>query len=130
MMTSTYIIAFTSCSLELFFFFKQKTAFELRISDSSSDVCSSDLINAIRDDKDKAEAMGLRTTLYKIVAWSVAAFFLSISGGLVGNVIGFIDRSEERRVGKERVSTCRSRWSPYPEQKTEDEQQDKNTTSK
>src|SRR3546814_13927513 len=24
-----------------------------------------------------------------------------------------IDRSEERRVGKECVSTCRSRWSPY-----------------
>src|SRR3546814_19643017 len=27
-------------------------------------------------------------------------------------------RSEERRVGKECVSTCRSRWSPYPEKKT------------
>src|SRR3546814_224084 len=27
---------------------------------------------------------------------------------------GFWDRSEERRVGKECVSTCRSRWSPYP----------------
>src|SRR3546814_12891406 len=27
-------------------------------------------------------------------------------------------RSEERRVGKECVSTCRSRWSPYPSQKT------------
>src|SRR3546814_14105705 len=26
-------------------------------------------------------------------------------------------RSEERRVGKECVSTCRSRWSPYPENK-------------
>src|SRR3546814_14670635 len=26
---------------------------------------------------------------------------------------GFPDRSEERRVGKECVSTCRSRWSPY-----------------
>src|SRR3546814_12616821 len=25
----------------------------------------------------------------------------------------FIERSEERRVGKECVSTCRSRWSPY-----------------
>src|SRR3546814_12130552 len=25
----------------------------------------------------------------------------------------FVDRSEERRVGKECVSTCRSRWSPY-----------------
>src|SRR3546814_14823293 len=26
---------------------------------------------------------------------------------------GWIDRSEERRVGKECVSTCRSRWSTY-----------------
>src|SRR3546814_6742356 len=26
----------------------------------------------------------------------------------------FAERSEERRVGKECVSTCRSRWSPYP----------------
>src|SRR3546814_14540256 len=25
-----------------------------------------------------------------------------------------LERSEERRVGKECVSTCRSRWSPYP----------------
>src|SRR3546814_20571634 len=30
----------------------------------------------------------------------------------------FCDRSEERRVGKECVSTCSSRWSPYPEKKT------------
>src|SRR3546814_14194982 len=28
-----------------------------------------------------------------------------------------MDRSEERRVGKESVSTCRSRWSPEPEKK-------------
>src|SRR3546814_2416918 len=27
---------------------------------------------------------------------------------------GSVDRSEERRVGKECVSTCRSRWSPHP----------------
>ena len=27
--------------------------------------------------------------------------------------LGFDERSEERRVGKECVSTCRSRWSPY-----------------
>src|SRR3546814_10702977 len=31
------------CSFLLFFFFKQKTAYEMRISDWSSDVCSSDL---------------------------------------------------------------------------------------
>src|SRR3546814_8885915 len=34
-----------SISPLLLFFFKQKTAYELRISDWSSDVCSSDLIN-------------------------------------------------------------------------------------
>src|SRR3546814_1475068 len=32
------------CSLYFFFFFKQKTAYEMRISDWSSDVCSSDLL--------------------------------------------------------------------------------------
>src|SRR3546814_9969424 len=39
-------IAF-SCSLLFFFFFKQKTAYEMRISDWSSDVCSSDLVWAL-----------------------------------------------------------------------------------
>src|SRR3546814_17711340 len=35
----------------------------------------------------------------------------------------FIDRSEARRVGKEWVSTCRSRWSPYhSKNKTNDQQ--------
>jgi len=48
-------------------------------------------INAIRDDEDKAEAMGLHTTRYKTVAWCVAAFFLALAGGAVGNLIGFID---------------------------------------
>src|SRR3546814_3420332 len=33
------------CVLSFFFFFKQKTAYEMRISDWSSDVCSSDLKN-------------------------------------------------------------------------------------
>src|SRR3546814_14043467 len=32
-------------------------------------------------------------------------------------------RSEERRVGKECVSTCRSRWSPYHEKKNISQQQ-------
>src|SRR3546814_3639505 len=37
-----------------FFFFKQKTAYEMRISDWSSDVCSSDLVAAL-------QASGIRT---------------------------------------------------------------------
>src|SRR3546814_17038028 len=32
---------------------------------------------------------------------------------LTGKTVAVIGRSEERRVGKECVSTCRSRWSPY-----------------
>ena len=48
-------------------------------------------INAIRDDEDKAEAMGLHTSRYKVFMWCVAATFLGASGGPVGNLVGFID---------------------------------------
>ncbi|NQV48145.1 MAG: branched-chain amino acid ABC transporter permease [Rhodospirillaceae bacterium] len=48
-------------------------------------------INAIRDDEDKAEAMGLHTTRYKAVAWCASAFFLGAAGGATGNLVGFID---------------------------------------
>src|SRR3546814_16593976 len=41
---------FCPSDLCVVFFFKQKTAYEMRISDWSSDVCSSDLIRLIRDD--------------------------------------------------------------------------------
>jgi branched-chain amino acid transport system permease protein len=48
-------------------------------------------LNAIRDDEDKAESMGLHTTRYKTVAWCVSAFFTAFAGGIVGNLVGFID---------------------------------------
>lgn len=51
-------------------------------------------INAIRDDEEKAEAMGLHTIRYKTVAWAIAAFFLGISGGIYGNLTGFIEPLE------------------------------------
>ena len=51
-------------------------------------------VNAIRDDEDKAEAMGVHTKRYKMVAWSVSAFFLGISGALFGNMTGFIEPLE------------------------------------
>ncbi len=56
-------------------------------------------LNAIRDDEDKAEAMGLRTTRYKAIAWCVAAFFLAISGGILGNMLGFIDPRDTAFAG-------------------------------
>lgn len=51
-------------------------------------------INAIRDDEDKAEAMGLHTTRYKVFAWSLAALLLGAVGGPVGNLAGYIDPND------------------------------------
>src|SRR3546814_13104732 len=94
----------------------------MRISDWSSDVCSSDLIHADRI----AQHMN---NLY--VRWCRENgqtpkdhYAFKCMGGanngadMIEPMRGsgeraFIARSEERRVGKECVSTCRSRWSPY-----------------
>src|SRR3546814_1678020 len=95
----------------MFIFFKQKTSYEMRISDWSSDVCSSDLRRpaalfgqaAQRDDEPPR-----RGERYSLCRDRDAAGSGKRSGG-AGAVCA---RSEERRVGKECVSTCRSLWSP------------------
>lgn len=48
-------------------------------------------LNAIRDDEDKAESMGLKTHAAKVTAWVIAAGFLGAAGALYGNVVRFID---------------------------------------
>src|SRR3546814_5064934 len=101
------------------FFFKQKTAYEMRISDWSSDVCSSDLrvitlglVWRWREMK-KLNFAGDQEAFTKALdeyASKDAGSKVIRYGGRFFNRRG---RSEERRVGKECVSTCRSRWSPY-----------------
>jgi len=49
-------------------------------------------INAIRDDEDKAEAMGLPTLIYKQIGWGVTAIFMGAIGAVAGNMAGFIDK--------------------------------------
>ena len=49
-------------------------------------------INAIRDDEDKAEAMGIPTLVYKRIGWGVAASFMGAIGAIAGNMAGFIDK--------------------------------------
>ena len=39
-------------------------------------------INAIRDDEEKADAMGIHTLRYKLVTWAMAAFFVGMAGGI------------------------------------------------
>src|SRR3546814_5558177 len=82
------------------FFFKQKTAYEMRISDWSSDVCSSDLLRAEVGQGLGGERPGDQLAEFQ---HADAGEYLPCHAC----------RSEERREGKECVSTCRSRWSPY-----------------
>src|SRR3546814_6596324 len=94
-----------------FFFFKQKTAYEMRISDWSSDVCSSDL-----DDYQTKQVFYESKDGTKIPMYIVHKKGIELNGKNPTWLYaygGFNIRSEERRVGKECVSTCRSRWSPY-----------------
>src|SRR3546814_10454834 len=97
-----------TCALlifELFFFFKQKTAYDLRISDWSSDVCSSDLTRMPASPSEP----------YPLIRNQIRPALGAISAGPSPRRIsaaGRDPRSEERRVRKEWVSTCRSRGSP------------------
>src|SRR3546814_17154881 len=101
----------------------------MRISDWSSDVCSSDLLIATGVYKAREinvpgnAAEGVIAALDYLIASNRKSFGDDVPAFDDGRldakdkhvvVIGGGDtRSEERRVGKEGVNPCRSRWSPY-----------------
>src|SRR3546814_18204060 len=94
----------------------------MRISDWSSDVCSSDLatdLHVLAGQVIEGE-VDLQLCVARVLAVREPAHQLfqrvqRIGGRLLvaAHVDDLLVRSEERRVGKECVSTCRSRWSPY-----------------
>src|SRR3546814_18958835 len=90
-----------------FFFVTQKTAYEVRISDWVSGVCSSDLSSskATRTLRSSCPTGGSMFRSRRVTVNSLRATFPVQSS--------VSRRSEESRVGKECVSTCRSRWSQY-----------------
>ena len=59
------------------------------------------VLNAIRDNEDKAEAMGIETMRYKITGWVISAFFCGLAGGLVGMMVGYIEPIEVAFDGRE-----------------------------
>src|SRR3546814_15933097 len=81
----------------------------MRISDWSSDVCSSDLLAF-----DLAVPEMAAKTLRLLGGFTIPLMLIALGVSLAKLEIR---RSEERRVGKECVSTCRSRWSPYHSKK-------------
>src|SRR3546814_3367218 len=97
-----------------FFFFKQKTAYEMRISDWSSDVCSSDLHAGPQEGRRGSRGRGAGGGGFGRFGGSDRDGIAALSVTTAGlDPWDPAPRSEERRVGKECVSTCRSRWSPY-----------------
>src|SRR3546814_4192879 len=118
----------------LFFLFKQKTAYEMRISDWSSDVCSSDLQMGRHDEAQRHYSSALKIAPNEPSVLSNLGLSYALQKNLRRaestlrraaaqpgakpkvrqNLALVVGRSEERRVGKECVSTCRSRWSPFP----------------
>src|SRR3546814_6688870 len=89
----------------LFFFFNQKTAYDMRISDLSSDVCSSDL-----------QPYTDEIFLGAIAQEDLVGIGLRHHAEARPPLLHQSDqrppqrRSEERRVGKECVRKCRCRW--------------------
>src|SRR3546814_14451193 len=103
----------------------------MRISDWSSDVCSSDLggtpslmppetVAALIAEADALWGLAddVEITLEANPNSVEVANFADLAAAGVNRVsIGVQSRSEERRVGKECVSTCNSRWSTYHSKK-------------
>src|SRR3546814_11472577 len=107
-----------------------KTAYAMRISDWSSDVCSSDLLDLPHHEPPVIErrnidfhniaivvALGLDIGVVKGQPHQKAAARAQVDMlERPRRPLGWQPfRSEERRVGKECVRTCRSRWSQYVE---------------
>src|SRR3546814_12126335 len=97
----------------------------MRISDWSSDVCSSDLSSvlsggAMHEEGQLAVRYGFeqRPDIWRKGLWhgrivDPHRFQRALNGGVRAQNVPSAVRSDERRVGKECVSACRSRWSPF-----------------
>src|SRR3546814_18556248 len=100
----------------------------MRISDWSSDVCSSDLLQSSVTKMGSVRPENITTNVAaaKIYGFEIETLLRPSHNFTLGANIAYLharytdfcaDRSEERRVGKAGVRTCRSRWWPYNSKK-------------
>src|SRR3546814_19063344 len=93
----------------------------MRISDWSSDVCSSDLNSPPKSGREETSVLSIPSSQPERDRWLTCRATLRgarrnrsvLALVFCARCQPTLRRSEERRVGKECVSTCRSRWSPY-----------------
>src|SRR3546814_11346811 len=110
----------------MFLYSKPNTSYEMRMSDMISDVCSSELQEAAADPEKAREDAGAKAVAQHLGRVLTVALCAGRAARLApaqhqhadhdhqqGEQEQQLLRSEERRVGKECVSTCRSRWPPY-----------------
>src|SRR3546814_14525589 len=96
----------------------------MRISDWSSDVCSSDLCchqevpPTVFDEEKRKRVNNIYVDHIKAII-DPAIGWVSWDSTIENMFCEIDNRSEERRVGKACVSTCRSRWSPYHTKKND-----------
>src|SRR3546814_3166229 len=110
-------VRIVSC-LFLFFFSSRRRHTRCALVTGVQTVCSSDLAAELylhpRTLQRRLRAMGLSFEGIKDESRrEVAMRYIGDGGASLKRLAEILGRSEERRVGKECVSTCRSRWSPY-----------------
>src|SRR3546814_10058762 len=81
----------------MFFFFKQKTAYEMRISDWSSDVCSSDLLAGLSGAAQALAYIGQRIDRAAYSGVRRTARAMATAGSAAGAVLLIIDLRTPRR---------------------------------
>src|SRR3546814_5044233 len=103
----------------VFFLFKQKTAYDMRISDWSSDVCSSDLLDLVPRDVDDVADRHERVERDPDREQELEQRQRRVEPEGLERVrdVQREERSEERRVGKECGCTGRSRRAQYHQKK-------------
>src|SRR3546814_3167822 len=106
MSSSRYVcytfVFYSDLYLSFFFFFKQKTAYEMRISDWSSDVCSSDLRFALFLAEPEAVAIGFHVGRERFAV-----------SGIVERVAHAVERIASHRHAKIGRASCRERVCQY-----------------
>src|SRR3546814_17871625 len=137
---ATLVSKFSTYNLSVFVCFKQKTAYETRISDWSSDVCSSDLCSKPSNDSalenrkpcpqrqpslskaDRCSSVSIPSAMTSSLSPRLSVInerTIATAPGSLGSPrtklwsIFISSRSDERRVGTDCVLTFRSRWSLY-----------------
>src|SRR3546814_12295393 len=101
----------------------QTAAYEMRIRDWSSDVCSSGLMSfwIVPESADRSTPVFSASAMYMAITMGagplmvidVETFDRSMSANRSSMSASVSTRSEERRIGKECVSTCDFGWSAY-----------------